>query len=94
MNDPVDDLSAPVDLPPSEESIAKEVQDLVGGISERFVPRPSNEARTNDVILGIGIFKTRCSWAEFFRNRNRDRFDIEQKRWAMFFSLPENRALL
>lgn len=65
--------------------VATEVQHLVGEISERFVPQPSDEARTTDAILGIGEFKTRCRWAEYWRNRNKDRFDIEQRTWASYY---------
>lgn len=62
------------------------VQNLVGGTSERFVPRPSDESRTVDAIDGIGAFKQRCRWAEFWRNRNKEREVTEQNVWARVYA--------
>jgi hypothetical protein len=62
-----------------------EKRSLVGVISERFVPQPSNESRTIDVINGIGEFKTRCRWAEYWRTRNTERASTEQTVWAAYY---------
>ena len=54
--------------------LAWEVQNLVGGMSEHFVPQPSDEGRTNDgAINGLGEFKMRCRWAEYWRNHYKER---------------------
>ena len=68
-----------------EAEIDEAVRSLVGEISERFVPQPSNESRTIDVVNGIGEFKTRCRWAEYWRNRNIERALTEQTVWAAYY---------
>ena len=65
--------------------LADEVQDLVGEISEHFVPQPSDEMRTVDAIEGISDFKMHCHWAEFWCNCNKERFEMEQKVWAAYY---------
>jgi hypothetical protein len=50
--------------------ISEVVQSLVGEISECFVPQPSNESRTINVVNGISEFKARCRWAECWCNGN------------------------
>ena len=37
-------------LPLLQDELTPLVQDLVNGISEKFVPIPSNDDRTNDII--------------------------------------------
>jgi hypothetical protein len=61
------------------------VRSLVGEISERFVPQPSSESRTIDVVNGIGEFKQRARWAEYWRLRNFDRVANEQVVWVSYF---------
>jgi hypothetical protein len=67
-----------------ETKIDEAVRSLVGVISEHFVPQPSNESRTIDVINGIGEFKTRCR-AEYWRTRNTERVSTEQTVWAAYY---------
>jgi hypothetical protein len=65
------------------------VRCLVGGISERFVPQPSNEQRTIDMIDGMGDFKSACRWKEFWRNRNIERAETGYKILTPYSSAPK-----
>ena len=61
------------------------VRQLVGGTSERFVPRPSNDDITTDAINGLGEFKRQCQWAEYWHLKNKGRTDFEQSSWKKIF---------
>jgi hypothetical protein len=78
-------LSKVTDDRTPDEIVDEAVRSLVGEVSERFVPQPSNESRTIDMINGMGEFKTRCRWAEYWRNRNFDRAKTEQVAWAAYY---------
>ena len=49
------------------------------------MPAPTADERTVDAINGIGDFKTRCRWAEFWRNDHKDRVETEQAVWASYY---------
>ena len=69
-----------------EEKLRKLVRMLAEEVSERFVPAPTEDERTNDAINGIGDFKTRCRWAEFWRNEHKERTETEQAVWANYYT--------
>ena len=73
------------DLNRREEKLQLLVQVLAEEVSERFVPAPTADKRTVDAINGIGDFKTRCRWAEFWRNDHKDRVETEQAVWASYY---------
>ena len=73
------------DLNRREEKLRLLVQMLAVEVSERFVPAPSEDERTIDAINGIGDFKTRCRWAEYWRNEHKDRVETEQAVWASYY---------
>jgi hypothetical protein len=70
--------------------LATKVQRLVGGISERFVPKPSDDARLADIIAAIQDFKKDVRWKEFWRNRNKDRYDREQRTWSSHYHMNKH----
>jgi hypothetical protein len=65
--------------------LANEVQNLVGEISECFVPQPSDEMGTINAIQGISDFKMHCHWAEYWHKWNKKKFEMEQKVWAAYY---------
>jgi hypothetical protein len=66
-------------------SLPELVRNLVSGISMRYVPEPSDDERTTDVIKGLGEYKTACRWACLFHEYNKQRGKTEQETWQNFY---------
>ena len=62
--------------------LAARVRELVGDTSERYIARPQNDDIFIDALNGIGDFKKRCRWAQYWRNDNIKRVEHEQGVWA------------
>ena len=69
----------------SNEKLLKEVQCLVGGTSEKFVPSPTITDILTDVIRGLGDFKNRARWAEFWHESNKLKDKERQLRFKDFY---------
>jgi hypothetical protein len=64
-------------------------------ISTRYVPEPSDDKRTTDVIKGLGEYKTACRWACLFHEYNKQRGKTEQETWQNFYHThPDALSLL
>ena len=54
------------------ENLLTEVQRMVNGTSNKFVPAPQTEEILEDLLIGIKRFKNSARWKEFWRNKIQD----------------------
>jgi GIY-YIG catalytic domain len=60
-------------------SLEDEVQSLVGGTSEKFVPQPSRDDVISDIVNGLRRFKDVVRWKDFHRLQHEEK----EKRWSI-----------
>ena len=83
----IDSIEVPTIINPSDgdQNLSEWVRNLMGGLSERYVPEPSDDERTTDVINGLGDYKVACRWACLFHTFHKGRAKNEQEKWRNFY---------
>lgn len=77
------------DPPTDSKELEERVLSLVSGTSERFVPKPSLSLAVNDAVNGLGDFKRKCRWKEFWLCQKHEKIMKEQmERMAYYHTNP------
>ena len=61
------------------DNLRKEVLTLCDGTSDKYVPEPTKEQITENIILALRRYKNSCRWKEFWRDlkkKNRKHTDL------------------
>jgi hypothetical protein len=69
------------------ESLSDVVLGLVLTTSEKFVPTPTIEDITTDLILGLADFRGKARWMEEQRNRRKEKQKLLQTEWRQSFKM-------